>query len=516
MILALDIGTSSTRALLFDALGHKIGAPSQIEYSQKTTHDGGVECDAPHLFELTANCIDRVLEAHPEVEIAAVATSCFWHSLVATDQNHRALTPLFSWADNRSAPYVAALRSLLDEDESHARTGCVLHTSYWPAKLLWLGHTQPELFALSTRCNEKITWLGFGEWMQAQLFGNASMSLSMASGTGLFHQNNCDWDDEVLEVLPVSRAQLPLLTDCNEMWGELLPEYQKRWPQLARAKWFPAVGDGACSNIGSACVDAHRVALNVGTSGALRVVLNANEYSQSAPRGLWRYRIDRKRILLGGAVSNAGSVWAWCKQNFALPSDVEAQMLAMQPDAHGLTILPFLAGERSPLWNGDARFVLEGASLDTTPVDIARAALEASSLRFAAVFELLQEALQEALQTMSNVMPQVVPNTTPNATPNATSSTRSVEVVASGGALSKSPVWSQIVADCLGVSLSHSTENEASARGAALLALESLGVLDLSKLPAHRGATVNPNDENHTLYRRALERQNALYQKIYG
>lgn len=512
MILALDIGTSSTRALLFDALGHKIGAPSQIEYSQNTTHDGGVECDATQLFELTATCIDRVLEAHREVEIEAVATSCFWHSLIAVGQNHRALTPLFSWADNRSAPYVSALKSLLDEDETHARTGCVLHTSYWPAKLLWLGHARPELFTSSTRSTEEITWLGFGEWMQAQLFGNASMSLSMASGTGILHQNACDWDDEVLEVLPISRAHLPHLIDCSESLGELLPPWKGRWPRLANAKWFPAVGDGACSNVGSACVDANRVALNVGTSGALRVVLNANEYSQSAPRGLWRYRIDRNRVLLGGAISNAGNAWAWCEQNFRLPRDVESQMSRMQPDAHGLTILPFLAGERSPLWNGDARFVLEGASLDTTPTDIARAALEASSLRFAAVFTLLQEALQ----TLPSASSSAASSATPNATLNATSSTRCVEVVASGGALSKSQVWSQIVADCLGVALSHSAESEASARGAALLALESLKLLDLSKLSAHNNETISPNSENHALYTRALERQNALYQKIYG
>ena len=488
MILALDIGTSSTRALLFDARGHKIGTSSQIEYSQTTTQEGGVETDARSLFGLTMRCIDSVLAENPHVVIEAVATSCFWHSLIAVDENHRALTPLYSWADNRSATYVAALKSLIDEDEAHARLGCVLHTSYWPAKLLWLQHTQPKLFT-STR---SALWLGFGEWIQAQLFGNTSMSLSMASGTGIFHQNNCDWDDEVLDVLPISRAQLPQLIDCYEVLGELLPPWKKRWPQLACAKWLPAVGDGACSNLGSGCVDASRVAMNVGTSGALRVVLDANEYSMPAPRSLWRYRVDKKRILLGGALSNAGNLWAWCKQNFALPSDVEAQISVMQPDAHGLTILPFLAGERAPLWNADARFVLAGASLDTSSPEIARACLEASSFRFAAIFALLKEALETI------------------------SSTRSIEIVASGGALNKSQIWSQIVTDCLGAPLVHSTESEASARGAALLALESLGVLDLSQMPVHTGLIIEPNLKNHAIYERALQRQDALYQKLYG
>lgn len=488
-VLALDIGTSSTRAILFDAQGDKIGDVAQIAYAQSTTPDGGVETDADALLERTAQCIDALLKT-TNAQIVAVAASCFWHSLMAVDAQNQALTPLFSWADNRAAPWIPALRATLDEDETHARTGCVFHTSYWPAKLLWLHHTKPELFTSSTR--SPIRWIGFGEYLALKWCDNARISLSMASGTGLFHQNNCDWDDATLAALPIGRDNLSPLCDANESIGNLKAELQSRWPQLKSAKWFPALGDGACSNVGSGCTTPDKIALNLGTSGALRVVLG--NFADAPPRGLWRYRLDKKRVLLGGAISNGGSIFAWARKTFNFPDDAELQISQMPPDAHGLTIAPFLAGERSPLWNANARFALEGATLDTTSLEILRACLEASSLRFQAVAELLFQAIDE------------------------TSSTRcALQIVASGGALAKSPVWTQIMCDCLGVPLQLSQEAEASARGAALMALEALGIIDnVGQLFAERGQTLQSDTTNHQIYAHALTRQNALYQKLYG
>jgi gluconokinase len=485
-ILALDVGTSSTRAIAFDFHGHKTGPIAQREYSQCTTPDGGVEVDADFLLDLTAQCIDEVL-SELEAPVVAVAVSSFWHSLMAVDEQGRALTPVFSWADNRAAPWLAPLRATLDEIETHARTGCVFHTSYWPAKLLWLHHTQTALFTASTR------WISFGEYLALQFLGEARVSLSMASGTGLFHQNNATWDEPMLAAVPISLENLSPLCDAHDDLGRLHSTYRERWPALRETKWFPAIGDGAASNIGSGCVDESRIALNVGTSAALRVVLR--EYSGAAPIGLWRYRVDGKRSILGGALSNAGSVWAWARDTFNLPPDADSQIAVMSPDTHNLTVLPFLAGERSPLWNANARFVLEGASLDTEPVEILRACLEATSLRFADVAQRVCAAAPHTHEHGSS----------------------SVEIVASGGALDRSTSWRQIVCDCIGAPLVQSCEAEASARGAALLALEACGIIsDITELAADCGDVVQPNQEHHAVYKRALARQNALYDQIYA
>jgi gluconokinase len=401
---------------------------------------------------------------------------------MAVDSNDRALSPVYSWADNRAAPWGGPLHATLDETSAHARTGCVFHTSYWPVKLLWLHHTRPEWFG------DDVRWMSFGEYIALRLFGRAKVSLSMASGTGIFHQNHCDWDVETLKALPLRKTQLSQLCDANENLGEVTGEWLRRWPRLETAKWFPALGDGACSNLGSGGVDERNLVLNVGTSAAVRVVLE--NFEGNAPHGLWRYRIDQRRSILGGAVSNAGNVFAWIKATFNLPDDIEARIAAMAPVAHGLTVLPFLAGERSPLWNARARYALEGASLDTSPAEILRASLEAASLRFAAIAGLVREAMDDC---------------------------RTPEILCSGGAFSKSPAWAQITADCLGANLVESCESEASARGAALLALEACGVIPtIGALPAERGATIAFNADAHELYARSLDRQNALYDQLYA
>jgi gluconokinase len=482
LILSLDLGTSSVRAVLFDARGQRVGAIAQHEYSQHTTPDSGVEFPAEELFQLVVACIDDVLHSNARLlqnaSVAAIATSCFWHSLLAINANAEAQTPVLSWADNRAAAHVLQWRDLVNADEVHARTGCVPHTSYWPAKLLWLRDVAPALFHASTR------FVGFGEYLELKLCGEARSSLCMASGTGLFHQNNADWDESILDVLQLSQSNPLPLCDAHDALN-LLSEWKMRWPQLSEAKWFPPLGDGACSNIGSGCADNSRIALNIGTSAALRVVLH--NFEGNAPQGLWRYRLDKNRSLLGGAISNAGNVWAWASKTFQLPD--EKEIAAIAPNSHGLTVLPFLAGERSPLWNPDARFALIGASLDTTSAQILRASLESVALRLLDVTHRVRSAC--------NV------------------STHHLPIVASGGALQKSETWRQIVCDALGAPIILSDESEASARGAALIALEGLGVLDDAKnAPRHESLTVQSNSEHHAIYVQALERQMQFYDAI--
>lgn len=475
LILALDIGTSSTRALLFDAQGRKVGEAAQRPYHNDTTPDGGVETPADALLERTAQCVDEVL-SRASGEIQGVGVACFWHSLLAVDKDGKALTPVYSWADNRAGAWVAPLRALLDENAAHMRTGCAFHPSYWPAKLLWLHATHPELFDGGTR------WISFAEYLALHWTGEARCSLSMASGTGIFNQNACDWDAETLHVLPIERENLSTLCDANEPLPPLRLDLASRWPALKGAKWFPALGDGACSNIGSGALTPGKLALNGGTSGALRVVLK--EFNNPIPQGLWRYHIDRGRVLFGGAISNVGNVLLWATRTLKLADDWDKTVMGFAPDGHGLTVLPFLAGERSPLWNPNAKFVLSGANLDTTPEEIMRACLEAVALRFAEVYYRVRE---------------VAP---------------ADEVIYSGGAFEAAHGWAQIVCDAIGVPLTQNPEPEATARGAALLAWESLGATSTADFNFERGTTLQPDMERHALYRRALERQNALYEHV--
>jgi gluconokinase len=446
-----------------------------------TTPDGGVEIDADRLVETVCEVIDKALDsAAPAID--AVAFTTFWHSLMGVDEKGRALTPLYSWNDTRAAAAARRLQDEIDEESLHARTGCLLHASYWPAKLAWLRDEAGEIYSRAA------IWMSIGEYFYLRLFGQAVASVSMASATGLFDQNQCGWDRNILFHLGVDPSRLSELDDREDGLYELADQYKRRWPRLAGSRWFPSVGDGACANIGSGCVTPDRLALTLGTSGAIRALWKAQRVR--VPRGLWCYRADRKRFVMGGALSNGGDLFAWMAQTLRLGGvdELGPQVDSVEADSHGLTVLPFLSGERSTGWREDARAVISGLSLDTTPVEILRAGMESVAYRLAAVYDLLVKEVGAPRQ-----------------------------VVASGAAVLRSPAWAQIITDVIGKQIIASAQTEASCRGAALLALESLGVIPaIEAVEAETGATCSPDARRHARYLAARKRQERLYRTILG
>ncbi len=475
MILSLDIGTSSARATAFDDTGRAVeGLVHRVPYEVSVGRDGAVEHDPHRLLEAVIACVDAVQARGRRQPFRAVGVATFWHGLLGFDADDRPATPVYMWGDTRSAPDARILGSALDEAALHERTGCHLHPSYWPAKLRWLARDRPAQTRRVAR------WGSIGELLELELFGAAGTSISMASGTGLLDQDRLDWDGESLAAAGIDEARLFPLAERTEARRGLRPSWARRWPALRHVPWFPAVGDGAASNVGSDCTDPSRVALNVGTSAALRIITGT---TAPPPWGLWRYRLDRRASLIGGALSEGGNAYAWCRKVLRLADDTATEAaLATAADDHGLSVLPFFAGERAPGWRGDRRAVLDGLTLDTTAVAIVRAVLEAIALRLALVYTLLE--------------------------PRAASGHL---VVGSGGALGASGAWAQMIADALDRPLIVSREEEATSRGAALLALDALGVRSVATAtPAPSGTTFRPDPIGHARSVAALERQQAL------
>lgn len=481
MVVAVDVGTSSARAGLYDMQARPVPDRfHQVPYEPRMTADGGMEHDPAQLLDAVATCLDAVIAgARNAGEILAAGVTTFWHGLLGFDAADRPVTPVYMWADSRAAADAARLRETVDEDGLHARTGCHVHSSYWPAKLRWLARERSAVFARVAR------WGSFGEYLELTLFGEAATSLSMASGTGLYDVGAGRWDADALAAAGIDAARLFPVTDRADGHRGLRAQWASRWPALRAIPWFPALGDGATSNVGSDCVTPDRIALNVGTSAALRLV---PAVAVAAPRGLWRYAIDRKTPLLGGATSEGGNILAWCRDVLRLPADaaLERALAARAPDSHGLTVLPFLAGERAPGWRGDRRGVIAGVSLHTGALDVAHAALEAVALRLARVYALL-----------------------------APHAAAAHVIVASGGGITRSPAFSRMVADALGHAIAWSPEPEASSRGAALLALDALGVRPpRDAAPPAPEETFTPDPARHARYVAALERQAAFDLKV--
>ena len=480
-VLALDVGTSSCRASLYDVHGRAIKDRfTHIAYSPTITPDGGAELDPDLLFDQLCSAIDQVLARDPP-RILAVATDTFWHSLLGVDGRGNPLTPAYLWLDARSRAEVALLRQRLDVRTVHARVGTVLHWSYWPAKLTWLQRTQPKLFKSVKR------WISFGELILARLTGQTGVSVSMASGTGLLDIHRCAFDPELLSVVGIDPDQLAQIEPLTKT-STGLPRTLEHWPALKDVPWLLAIGDGASSNIGAGCSTPDHFAVMVGTSAAERVVWSPGGPFE-VPWGAWCYRVDERRVVIGGALNDGGNLLAWLRSTLRLPAlrATEAELATVEPDSHGLTVLPFWGGERSTGWADDARGAIVGLRLHTRPVDILRACQEAVALRFGELDRILHHAMPGGR-----------------------------EIVATGAALLHSPTWMQIMADVLDRPVLASAEAEASSRGASLVALETLGLLagPLDNLRPATRRRFEPVPDRTQRYRAAAERQRHLYDAL--
>jgi gluconokinase len=480
-ILSIDVGSSSVRGGLYDGSGEELeGTEVKLDYEFEYTPDGGASKDADELLDLVACAVDGAIRKAEDAEISGVAMSTFWHSVLGIDRDGRPTTPILTWADRRAAKSASDLRERVDERTYHQRTGCVLHSSYWPAKLLWSKQAMPDAFENAER------WVSPADYFYARFFGKPyGVSTSMASATGLFDQNKNCWDREILEALPIEEAQLTSISD--ESWRGLAGEWAERWPALRDVPWFPAVGDGACSNVGSGCTGSDRLALMVGTSGAMRVLWKAD--AVEIPDGPWCYSADAEHYVMGGALSDGGNLIEWLRNTLRLPNPQETEELLseMKPDSHGLTFLPLLAGERGPGWADLANGTVGGLSMSSKPIEILRAAMEAVAFRFAIIAEMLEIA-----------------------------SPGEKEVIASGGGLIHSPTWTQIMSDTLGKPITLSGVKEASSRGAALIALQALGGPEIEATKVPPGETFESNPDRHEIYRKALVRQRRLYDTVLG
>jgi len=441
-VLALDVGSSSARALWFDQTGREVGSGAQLQYEPRYGRDGSAELDPEELLAAVQAVLSDAGQGAD-----AIALSCFWHSLLLLDGKGRPLTPVLLWQDRRAAPQAEELARRLDPERVHGRTGSFVHPSYWPAKLAWLAVERPEVLAAARHA------VGFGEYLFLRLTGELRATLSSASATGLFDLAARDWDAELVEALGLDPALLPPIGD--EPAGTT----------------FPALGDGACSNLGTGCTSPDRAALMIGTSGALRVLRDGGP----SPRpGLFTYLLDERRVVEGGAVSDGGNLHAWLERTLRLER-VEPR----EPDGHGLTFLPLLGGERSPGWNPHATGAVTGLTFDTDPGDLHQAALEGIAYRLAEIAVALPEVR---------------------------------EVVATGHGLLVSPEWIQLCADALGRPITASAVAEGSARGAAVAALERLGA---DPEPAPLGRAYEPDPVRVEIYAAARRRQRQLYEKLF-
>ncbi|MFN2520398.1 MAG: gluconokinase [Candidatus Limnocylindria bacterium] len=485
-VLALDVGSSSARAIVFDAAGDAVpGAGGTVHYRFDAGPAGAATFDADRLVDAVGACVDEAI-AHSGAapDIAAVGLSAFWHSVMGLDASDRPTTPVLTWADTRARDAARSLASELDGEAVHARTGCYLHASYPPAKLRWLREAEPEVFSRTVR------WCSFAEYLQLRLTGESRCAHGMASASGLYDQARKAWDPSMLDALGLAQEALFPISDEALV---LTSSGARRWPALRRAMVLPAIGDGALANVGSGCVTDGRAALSLGTSGAVRVCSPGD--GAIAPPGLWQYRLDELHAVVGGAVSNGGNVIDWAESTFTSggawsgdPSRRDATMRTTDPSSAALiTAVPLLSGERSLRWDDRATGVIGGLRRAHTARDISEALVVGMCVGLARVASAVLAA-----------RPGVA------------------EIISSGGVLRARPDLAQVIADAVGRPVALAAETEASARGAALVALHRIGARRSLDAPVRIAQRLVPDAERGEQYREQASRQDAIDGALRG
>jgi gluconokinase len=465
LVVGLDVGSTATRGGVHDASGRRVhGLQHKVPHAFTVAPDGTSVIDPDQVTDEIAQVLDAVTsDPRLGTRIAGVAMDTFAASLVAVDADGRPLTPCFTYADSRSADAVAALRTELDEHAVQQRTGTRIHTSYHAPRLRWLASAQPRVVGAAAG------WWSLGEYVLARLVGTPLAGTSTVAWTGLLDRRTGALDAELLAAAGVDAAQLSAPRDPADPAPAAAPA---RWPALAQAVWFPVITDGFASNVGAGATDATVMAASTATSGALRVLVEGP--AEPLPSGLWNYRVDARRSLLGGAINDVGRAVSWAQATLRLSPSLEPVLAAPPADATPL-VLPYLTGERAPGWVGGARAVLTGVSAATEPDAVFRGVVEGVAMTYARVADELHPAA-----------PQVV------------------EVAASGRVSNDEPAWLQVLADVLGRPVTHVTRRRATQRGTALLALDVLAP-DVPRAPRVTGATYEPDPAHvaHYAERRA-------------
>lgn len=478
-VLGLDVGSGGSRAAIYDASGREVGRRHhKVEHVFTSAPDGTSTIDADQIVDELTVAIGAVLGGFAE-PVAAIGVDTFASSLVVVDAAGEPLTPCITYADTRCRQQSAALRTELGEEtlaELHDATGARMHSSYLAPRLRWLRETEPDVFSRAAR------FMALGEFVAHRMLGTPVLGTAAAAWGGMLERRTGAYEPRLLEAGGIDAEKLGAPTDPAEGPSLAGTPLAARFPQLADARWVPVIGDGLAANIGIGATGEDAWGISTATSGAIRVLLDTDV--PRLPTGLWAYRVDARRTLVGSAMSDCGRALDFARRTFGVPDELFAgpgieELLCAAPSADTPLVVPFLSGERGTKWRDGACAIYAGVSAATTPEELLRGSMEGLALSFLRIADQLREI---------------------GGAPR--------RIALSGGMTGFVPSWLQILADALDAPVEHVDVSRSTMRGSALLALEQVPGTDAAPAPVLRRVEPVPGRADH--YRERLARFEAL------
>jgi gluconokinase len=405
---------------------------------------------------------------------------------MALDDAGEPLTGVMTWADGRAVEQAQKLRGRPETDDLYAQTGCPIHGMYPLYKIIWLREKRPDIFKKTAR------FVSAKEYIFAQMTGQYWIDSSLAAGSGLLNTHTLRWHPPALELAGIDPEQLSSLHPPTEAHQGLAPSLAARMGIPADTPVVLGSSDATNSNLGAGAVQPHQATLNVGSSGAYRFIAPKPILDPKARS--WCYAIDENHWLIGGAINNAGLALSWWRDalNAITPDDGQVSFgdliekaKEVSAGADGLLCLPFLAGERSPYWNLNARGSFFGLTLEHDARHMARALLEGVGFSIRSLDEVLVEQGAE------------------------------IDEVRASGGFTKSDFWMEMISSALKRALTVPAWGETSSLGAAFWPLLATGALDhLEDLGAlvKLDRTCQPNQRDAAIY----DQLYPLYRDLYA
>ncbi|HIW70135.1 MAG TPA: gluconokinase [Candidatus Limosilactobacillus merdipullorum] len=479
--LGVDVGTTTTRAVVYDQHAHKIREASQT-YPLYRQANGMAEQEPQQLVEAVINVINQVVDESSinTADLAAVGFSSSNQSIILLDEHYQPLTRLITWADTRAAKVAKRVQQSLTAQPLYSRTGTPVHPMSPLIKLMWLQEDHPELM-------KKTAYVaGVKSFLFHQLFGCFKVDISIASSTGLFNIAKTEWDSEALKMAGITTDQLPEVVSGTAQQQGLLPKMAAQLHIPADVPFVFGAYDGAMTNVGVGATAEDTVAITIGSSAGVRVITDHPVIDPE--QRLFCYCLDEGKWVVGGPLNNGGAVFDWAVRHLVDTNavrnsdgdqfDVANSVIAETPvGAHGLIFHPFLGGERAPLWDANARGSFSGLTPLHTRADMLRSVMEGITMNIATVFQVLCELVG-----------------------------RPKSVTATGG-FSRSLVWRQMLADVLNTKVKVPQHFAAAALGAAGMAMKSTGLINDVADISHHDISIEeyqPKPEAVDIYQQVL------------
>lgn len=482
-MIGVDIGTTSTKGVLYDLQGNVV-AHANIGYQLYQDIPDMAEEDPEDIFDAVIAVMGQIIrKGKAEIdEIKGVSFSSAMHSLILMDKNDHPLTRAITWADNRAAKYSEELKENGLGAQIYAKTGTPIHPMAPLSKILWIRHEYPQLF------KETKKFIDIKSYIFFRLFGVYKMDYSMASATGIFNIFDLTWDRQALSLLQISKDKLPELVETTDSIRGIKEKFGKILNISQQTPFIFGASDGVLSNLGVGAIDPGIVAVTIGTSGAVRVVVDKPVVD---PNGkLFCYALTKDKWVVGGPVNNGGIVFRWVKDQLFAPERITAEQMKISTyvlltqiaskipaGSDGLLFHPYLGGERAPIWDAYARGSFFGLTRNHTRAHMVRAALEG-----------IVYNLYVVMLTIEGI----------------TGKPKSIQAT---GGFARSKLWRQMLADVFEQDVTIPESFESSCLGAAVLGMYALGYVDnLSVVKKMIGVTDvhHPDENNFEVYRELL------------